>query len=172
MASQGHSGAAADQITADLNAVVAYVSKLPSCNGKVIVAGFCWGGGQSFSLCNQQQGPQGRPRFYGTPRRRMRRSRALPVPSTGLRRQRRPREFDDSRRDRADEKAGKTYEPVVYDGAGHGFMRAGEAPRPRPHGHRRRGGRQKTQADFEKASVNYPPTRRRAMHHGSAGWIC
>ena len=24
--------------------------------------------------------------------------------------------------------AGKTYEPVTYDGAGHGFMRAGEAP--------------------------------------------
>ena len=25
-------------------------------------------------------------------------------------------------------KAEKTYEPVVYEGAGHGFMRAGEAP--------------------------------------------
>ena len=25
-------------------------------------------------------------------------------------------------------KAGKTYEPVTYEGAGHGFMRAGEAP--------------------------------------------
>jgi carboxymethylenebutenolidase len=24
--------------------------------------------------------------------------------------------------------AGKTYEPVIYDGAGHGFMRAREAP--------------------------------------------
>ena len=24
--------------------------------------------------------------------------------------------------------AGKTYEPVTYDGAGHGFMRASEAP--------------------------------------------
>ncbi|MGB6390778.1 MAG: dienelactone hydrolase family protein, partial [Candidatus Acidiferrales bacterium] len=24
--------------------------------------------------------------------------------------------------------AGKTYQPVTYDGAGHGFMRAGEAP--------------------------------------------
>ena len=24
--------------------------------------------------------------------------------------------------------AGKTFEPVTYDGAGHGFMRAGEAP--------------------------------------------
>jgi carboxymethylenebutenolidase len=25
-------------------------------------------------------------------------------------------------------KAGKTYEPVIYEGAGHGFLRAGEAP--------------------------------------------
>jgi len=24
--------------------------------------------------------------------------------------------------------AGKQYDPVIYDGAGHGFMRAGEAP--------------------------------------------
>ncbi|MBX9652285.1 dienelactone hydrolase family protein, partial [bacterium] len=24
--------------------------------------------------------------------------------------------------------AGKKYEPVIYDGAGHGFLRAGEAP--------------------------------------------
>jgi len=27
-------------------------------------------------------------------------------------------------------KAGKTYEPVTYEGAGHGFMRAGEARTP------------------------------------------
>ncbi len=26
------------------------------------------------------------------------------------------------------QQAGKTYEPVIYDGAGHGFMRAGDAP--------------------------------------------
>jgi carboxymethylenebutenolidase len=26
------------------------------------------------------------------------------------------------------EAAGKKYDPVTYDGAGHGFMRAGEAP--------------------------------------------
>ena len=25
-------------------------------------------------------------------------------------------------------KAGKSYEPIVYDGAGHGFMRSGEDP--------------------------------------------
>ena len=28
--------------------------------------------------------------------------------------------------------AGKTYEPVIYEGAGHGFMRGGEAPDARP----------------------------------------
>ena len=27
--------------------------------------------------------------------------------------------------------AGKVYEPVTYDGAGHGFMRAGQAPEAR-----------------------------------------
>ena len=31
---------------------------------------------------------------------------------------------DRSDRDRANEAASKTYEPVTYDGAGHGFMRA------------------------------------------------
>src|SRR5947208_1333831 len=38
----------ADQITGDLNAVAAYLSSLPSCNGQVAVGGFCWGGGQAF----------------------------------------------------------------------------------------------------------------------------
>src|SRR5437016_9333890 len=37
-----------DQVTADLNAVFDHVSKLPACTGKVVVAGYCWGGGQAF----------------------------------------------------------------------------------------------------------------------------
>src|SRR5262249_42529051 len=37
-----------EQVTADLNAAAKYVSEFPACNGKVAVAGFCWGGGQSF----------------------------------------------------------------------------------------------------------------------------
>src|SRR5271168_419684 len=37
-----------DQITADLNAAADYALKLPSANGKLYVAGFCWGGGQTF----------------------------------------------------------------------------------------------------------------------------
>ena len=38
----------AEQITADLNAVVEHVARLPACNGKVAVAGYCWGGSQTF----------------------------------------------------------------------------------------------------------------------------
>src|SRR5437763_3645878 len=37
-----------DQVTGDLNAAAEYVGKLPAANGKLAVAGFCWGGGQSF----------------------------------------------------------------------------------------------------------------------------
>ena len=37
-----------DDITADLNAVVEYAkTKIPAANGKVVVAGFCWGGQQT-----------------------------------------------------------------------------------------------------------------------------
>src|SRR6266481_4809226 len=43
-----------DQITADLNAVADYVSKLPGANGKVVVAGFCWGGSQTFSFATNR----------------------------------------------------------------------------------------------------------------------
>ena len=35
-----------DQVTADLNAAADYALKLPSSNGKLFVAGFCWGAGR------------------------------------------------------------------------------------------------------------------------------
>ncbi|MGB6898991.1 MAG: dienelactone hydrolase family protein, partial [Candidatus Acidiferrum sp.] len=37
-----------DQVTADLNAAADYANKIPASNGKLSVAGFCWGGSQSF----------------------------------------------------------------------------------------------------------------------------
>src|SRR5262245_14181020 len=55
-----------DQITADLNAVADYVTKLPACNGKVTVAGFCWGGGQSFRFATNRKALKGAFVFYGT----------------------------------------------------------------------------------------------------------
>jgi carboxymethylenebutenolidase len=116
------------QITADLDAAVDYAMKLDASNGKVVVAGFCWGGGQSFRFATNNKDVKAAFVFYGTP----------------------PNEGDlvhincpvygfyggnDARVTatvpHATERmkaAGKTYEPVTYDGAGHGFMRAGEAP--------------------------------------------
>src|SRR5258708_25377351 len=55
-----------DMITADLNAVADYVSKLPAANGKVAVAGFCWGGGQSFRFATNRPGLAAAFVFYGT----------------------------------------------------------------------------------------------------------
>ena len=55
-----------DQVTADLNAVADYVSKLPASNGKVAVAGFCWGGSQSFRFATNRPNLAAAFVFYGT----------------------------------------------------------------------------------------------------------
>src|SRR5437660_10156050 len=54
-----------DQITADLNAVVDYVAKLPAGNGKVVVGGFCWGGGQTFRFATNRRDIKAAFSFYG-----------------------------------------------------------------------------------------------------------
>src|SRR6266508_1872025 len=56
-----------DQITADLNAVADYVTKLPSCNGKLAVCGFCWGGGQTFRYATNNKNLKAAFVFYGPP---------------------------------------------------------------------------------------------------------
>src|SRR6266545_1230783 len=56
-----------DTITADLNAVADYVKKLPAANGSVAVAGFCWGGGQSFRFATNRKDLKAAFVFYGPP---------------------------------------------------------------------------------------------------------
>ncbi len=118
-----------DQVTADLNAVTDYVSKLPAANGKVAVAGFCWGGGQSFRFATARKDLKAAFVFYGTGPENESEIRKINCPVYGF------YGGNDARVDATIpkstelmKKAGKTYEPVVYEGAGHGFMRAGEEP--------------------------------------------
>jgi carboxymethylenebutenolidase len=59
-----------EQVTADLNAVTDYVRKLPAASGKVAVAGFCWGGRQSFRFATSR-GDQLRRLSSTVPRRRV-----------------------------------------------------------------------------------------------------
>lgn len=117
-----------DQVTADLNAAADYALKLPASSGKLYVVGFCWGGGQTFRFATNRPDLSGSFVFYGAPPDRDAMAR-IKAPIYGF--------FagNDARINAmlpdaiANMKAaGKTFEPVTYDGAGHGFMRAGEAP--------------------------------------------
>lgn len=118
-----------DQVTADLNAVFEYVSKLPACNGRVAVGGFCWGGGQTFRFATNNKNVKSAFVFYGTGPDSADAIARINCPVLGF------YGGNDARVNAtiptsADlmKAAGKTYEPVTYEGAGHGFMRAGEAP--------------------------------------------
>lgn len=117
-----------DQITADLNAVADYALKLPSANGKLFVAGFCWGGGQSFRFATNRKGIAADFVFYGPPPSEDAMKR-ITAPVYGFYAgddERISATIPDTQKEM--KALGKIYEPVVYPGAGHGFMRAGEAP--------------------------------------------
>lgn len=128
-ARQGISKLPPDQVTADLNAVADYVAKLPACNGKVAVAGFCWGGAQTFRFATNRARLAAAFVFYGTGPDSQEAVRKIACPVYGF------YGGDDARVNMTVPKsaelmkaAGKVFEPVTYEGAGHGFMRAGEEP--------------------------------------------
>jgi len=122
----------ADQLTADLNACADYVTKDPACNGKVAVAGFCWGGGKSFLYAANNPKLKAAFVFYGTPPKPEDIAR-IACPVYGFYAGNDARVTATVPKATEDMKAAvKTYEPVTYEGAGHGFMRAGEAPAPPP----------------------------------------
>ncbi len=117
-----------DQVTGDLDAAADYVTKLPSCNGRLSVAGFCWGGGQSFRYATHRKDLGAAFVFYG-PAPAAAAMAHVQCPVYGF------YAGNDARISatvpataEAMAKLGKAYEHVIYDGAGHGFMRAGEAP--------------------------------------------
>jgi carboxymethylenebutenolidase len=116
-------GLDAAKVDAGLNAVRAYGLKLPAANGKVATVGFCWGGGQSFRYATTQPELAAAVVYYGT----------SPAPEAlanvkapvlghyGGDDARVNATIDPAKAEMA--KLGKTYEPNIYDGAGHGFLR-------------------------------------------------
>ncbi|HEV7867764.1 MAG TPA: dienelactone hydrolase family protein [Chthoniobacteraceae bacterium] len=118
-----------DQVTADLNAVLKHVTKLPAANGKVAIGGFCWGGTQAFRFATNNQEIGAAFVFYGSGPEDAAELGRIKAPVYGFYGE------NDARINATIPKstelmkaAGKTYDPVIYTGAGHGFMRAGEAP--------------------------------------------
>lgn len=122
------SGLDAAVVTADLDAAADYGKKLPSANGKLTVAGFCWGGGKTFAFATHRKDLSAAFVFYGPPPADVT---TITAPVYGF------YAGNDARIGAtlpdaiaAMKAAGKKFEPVTYDGAGHGFMRAGEDPAP------------------------------------------
>jgi len=119
------------QVTADLNAVADYVAKLPAANGRVAVAGFCWGGTQTFQFATRRPSLAAAFVFYGSGPESADAIAAIKAPVYGF------YAGNDARIGATVPKtqemmraAGKVYDVVTYEGAGHGFMRAGDAPPP------------------------------------------
>jgi len=130
-----------EQLAADLNAVADYVSKLPGANGKVAVAGFCWGGSQTFAFATNRPSLKAAFVFYGSAPANNPQGQSYAIDKAALARIGAPvygfYAENDMRIDatidattQAMKELNKPYEPVTYAGAGHGFMRAGEAPPP------------------------------------------
>ena len=115
----------ADKITTDLKAVVKYVRDLPSTTEKVAVAGFCWGGGQTFRFATNDASIGAAFVFYGGPPRKEDIGRiACPVYGFyGENDERINATIEDTKGAMAE--AGKLYEPVIYPGVGHAFLRRG-----------------------------------------------
>lgn len=115
------------QVRKDLDAVTSYVSALPASNGKVAVAGYCWGGSQCFKMATTNAKIKAAFVFYGTGPEDISAIRSVKAPVYGF------YGGNDARVNATIPKSdslmkvtGKKYEPVVYEGAGHGFMRAGQ----------------------------------------------
>ncbi len=117
-----------DQVTADLNAAADYALKLPASNGKLFVGGFCWGGGQTFRFATNRADLAAAFVFYGPPP-GMDAMARIKAPVYGFYAGNDARIGATIPDTVAQMKAaGKAYDPVTYEGAGHGFMRTGEAP--------------------------------------------
>ncbi len=124
-------------VAARLDAAMAYGRKLPASNGKTGVVGFCWGGDRSFAYAAAQPALGAAVVYYGQ------------VPQIGGR----PGVVNeeavaritapvigfyggtDSRVNQTIEpakaamsKLGKSYEPHIFEGAGHGFLRSQTGP--------------------------------------------
>lgn len=127
------SGLPDEQVTADLNAAADYGKSLPSANGKLAVAGFCWGGSESFRFATNRKDLNAAFVFYGIGPMEPAEVAKIACPVYGF------YGGIDSRvtstveaQSKLMRDAGKSYESMIYEGAGHGFMRAGQAPEAKP----------------------------------------
>lgn len=120
------SGLTAEEIEGALRAAVDYAKKLPAGNNNVGAVGFCWGGRTVFNFAAATPGIDAAVVYYGSSPSEDR-IEQITAPVLGL------YGGDDARVTSTVQPgqammnaAGKDFDPHIYDGAGHGFLRQQE----------------------------------------------
>ncbi|MFD2533044.1 dienelactone hydrolase family protein [Gracilimonas halophila] len=117
-------------VTTDLMNVLEYAQTIKAGDGTFAVAGFCWGGSQSFRFAtNAGDAIDAAFVFYGTGPGEADVYADIQVPVYGFyggNDQRVNSTIEDS--EEAMNEFGKTYEYEIYEGAGHAYMRSGDDP--------------------------------------------
>jgi carboxymethylenebutenolidase len=116
-----------EQVTADLDAVYKYAKAMPAGDKNVAVGGFCWGGGQTFQYATHNPNIAAAFVFYGPAPKNEEDYKKVAAPIYGFYG---GKDFRISGEVPNVEKRmkdlGKEYDPVIYEGAQHAFMRLGE----------------------------------------------
>jgi carboxymethylenebutenolidase len=116
-----------EQVTADLDAVYEFAKNLLAGNKVVAVGGFCWGGGQTFAYAAHNPNSASAFVFYGSAPRDEAAYKKIAAPVYGFYGGNDFRISGDVPNiEKRMKQLDKKYEPVIYKGAGHGFMRQGE----------------------------------------------
>lgn len=115
------------QVREDLARTAAYVRTLPAANGKLAVAGFCWGGARAWEAANSIDNLSAAFVFYGTGPSTDEGVSGIEAPVFGF------YGGDDARVNATIDATQAVarrhdvrFEPVIYPGAGHAYMRLGE----------------------------------------------
>ena len=116
------SGLPREEVIARLDAVRAWALKLPGAGKASATIGFCWGGATSFAYAAGRPDLKAAVVYYGTPPADLASVRAPVLGVYGGDDARVTAAIDPTRAKM--QELGKTYETHVYEGAGHGFLRA------------------------------------------------
>jgi carboxymethylenebutenolidase len=130
-ASKATSALSKEQIKTVLDATADYALKIPAGNGTLAVCGFCRGGGWTFAYANENPKLKAAYSFYGAAPDSADQVKNIACPVYGFYGENDERvNATIPEAEELMKAAGKKYEPVIYKGAGHGFMRSGEPANP------------------------------------------
>jgi carboxymethylenebutenolidase len=123
-ARQVNSGLPQAEVLARVNAAREYGVKLPAATGKSAVIGFCWGGGMAFDAALMQPAFNAAVTYYGPMPNDPAAYGKARTPVLGLYGENDARVNANIPAAEAEmKKHGAPYQPVIYPGAGHGFLR-------------------------------------------------